>query len=315
MPMQLIKGQDSRMRFDATLIFNLGVYSEKEYSFNSDRCGKRFNYQIDAYSRVMPDYYDEVFTDLLSVISSLGKNIDRISVVVLMEETQEKINSEFLSSLQSAIVELLNENELKIYLHLPEWVSLSAKGDNLKLYSDYLNYPSKSNISNEFINQIITDALGKLFAGTAALSSGLSGESEKIEKLSQIIPAGASEELRAFIETEQNESFYNVLKKEIDKRGMTEVDCYKKANISRKLYWKIKNQPFYKPSKQTAAAFTIALKMDIDDAEKLLGVAGYSLSGASLFDMIIKYHIIEKKFDIYEINNVLYDFDQCLLGG
>lgn len=315
MPMQLIKGQDSRMKFDATLIFNLGVSFEKEYLFNSGRDGKRINCQLNAYSKEISDYYSEAFTNLLSVISLLENNSDRIAVVVLMDEMQKDTNTAFLRSLQSAIVEVLNENELKIYLHLPEWISLSVKENHLKRYSDYLKNPSIRNISNEFLQQISTDVLGKLFAGSAILSPGLSCESEKIEKLSQIIPARASKELRAFIEAEQEESFYNALKKEIEKRGMTEVECYKKANISRKLYWKIKNQPFYKPSKQTAAAFTIALKMDLEDAENLLGVAGYSLTGASLFDMIIKYHIIEKKFDIYELNNILYDFDQCLLGG
>ena len=315
MPMQLVKGQDSRMKFDATLIFNLGVSLEEEYLFNSGRGGKRFNCQLNAYSKEISDYYSETFTNLSSLISSLENNGDRIAVVVLMDEMKNDTNTAFLRSLQSVIVEILNENELKIYLHLPEWVSLSAKEDHLKLYNDFLKNPSIRNISNEFLQQILTDVLGNLFAGSAVLSPGLSGESEKIEKLSQIIPARASKELRAFIEAEQEESFYNALKKEIEKRGMTEVECYKKANISRKLYWKIKNQPFYKPSKQTAAAFTIALKMDLEDAEDLLGVAGYSLTGASLFDMIIKYHIIEKKFDIYEINNILYDFDQCLLGG
>lgn len=318
MPMLLIREQECRMRVDATLIFELGLTkdkTEKKLVFESNRCGKRFDCQINAYENAGSNYYNEVFTNLLGVISSLGESGNRIAVIVLMDETQKDANSAFLSSLQNAIVELLNENELKIYLHLPEWVSLSTKVDHLKLYSDYLNNPFISNNTNDFLNQILTSVLERFGVGSSALSAGLASKAEKIEKLSQIIPVGASKELRAFIETEQNESFYNVLKKEIDKRGMTEVDCYKKANISRKLYWKIKNQPFYKPSKQTVAAFTIALKMDLDDSEKLLGVAGYSLSGASLFDMVIKFHIVEKKYNIYEINNVLYDFDQCLLGG
>lgn len=202
------------------------------------------------------------------------------------------------------IGEFLLHNDMTVYLVIFDRKAYQISG---KLFADIAEY-----IDDHYVDAH-TDSLEERLYQMNVLES----RAEVICKRAMHAPlmapkaAGGLDDLLAHLDAGFSES----LLKLIDRSGKKDAEVYKKANVDRKLFSKIRNNPDYRPSKSTAIAFAIALELDLDETRDLIARAGYALSASSKFDVIIEYFIGQKKYDIFEINEALFAFDQSLLGA
>ena len=158
-----------------------------------------------------------------------------------------------------------------------------------------------------------TVILGKLAAPTAPAPKGRMPLQEASTRAS-IFDTVTLPDLNDRIK-QLDESFQQALLRLIDERGMKDSDCYKRAGVDRKLFSKIRSNPDYRPSKPTAVAFAIALRLSLDETADFLRKAGYALSRSSKFDVIVEYFIVNKRYDLHQLNVALYEFDQPLINA
>ena len=197
------------------------------------------------------------------------------------------------------IREFLFENEMQVYLVIFDKAVCQISG---KLFADIAEY-----IDDNYVDEH-TDYRLENMRRSMPLQPMMTYSSCESKCMTQ------EDDLDVLL-TKMDESFAEMLLRKIDEKGMTDAECYKKANIDRKLFSKIRSNMMYKPSKQTAIAFAIALELDLDETEDMLRKAGFALSNSNKFDVIIQYFISHGNYNIYEINEVLFAFDQSLLGA
>ena len=131
-----------------------------------------------------------------------------------------------------------------------------------------------------------------------------------------LAPSGPTMDMYTLAEMldQVDESFGKTVLRKIDEKCMTDVECYKRANIDRRLFNKIKNEPNYRPGKQTALAIAIAIRLTLSETKELLMKAGFALSHSNKADIVVEYCIKSGLYDIFQINELLFRFDLSPLG-
>lgn len=195
------------------------------------------------------------------------------------------------------IGEFLLHNDMTVYIVI---FSRTAYQISSKLFADIAEY-----VDDHYVDAHTDSQRERLRRMSVLESRTLSADAAAAP-----MAVGGLDSLLAHLDA----GFSETLLKLIDRSGKKDAEVYKKANVDRKLFSKIRNNPDYKPSKATAIAFAIALELSLPETRDLIARAGYALSPSSKFDVIIEYFIMQRDYDIFKINEVLFAFDQSLLG-
>ena len=197
------------------------------------------------------------------------------------------------------IGKFLLDNEMMVYLVIFDRKTYEI-GD--KLYSDIKSY-----IDDQYVDEH-SDSLSLQRARFVGFENTCLREGS--------VPLSSAEQ-KSILDwlSDIDESFSEMLLRKIDESGMSDAECYKKANIDRKLFSKIRSDKLYKPSKPTVIAFALALELSLEEMQDMLAKAGFTLSHSSKFDLIIEYFVKLGNYNVYEINEALFAFDQSLIGG
>lgn len=202
----------------------------------------------------------------------------------------------------STIGEFLAENDMTVYIVI---FDRGAYQIGSKLFSDIASY-----IDDRYVD------------------AHMDSSRERLRRLNDLreetylasAPAPAAPMMTRPVSLEEalghlDESFSEMLLRKIDERGMTDAQCYKKANIDRRLFSKIRSDKFYRPSKTTVLAFALALELPLLEMKDMLAKAGFALSHSSKSDIIVEYFVEHGNYNVYEINEALFAFDQSLIGS
>ena len=226
-------------------------------------------------------------------------NCETVAFPLISSGVYEYPKDQALKVAIDVIGDFLLKNEMKVYIVI---FDKAAYKISEKLFSDIAEY-----IDDNYVDEHadyrresmrINVPMQSIMADEICECNAMSAEDDLDAKLKQI-----------------DESFSQMLLRKIDEKGMTDAECYKKANIDRKLFSKIRSDVHYKPSKPTAIAFAISLELTLSETEDMLKKAGFALSHSNKFDIIIEYFISKGNYNIFEINEALFAFDQSLLGA
>jgi O-acetyl-ADP-ribose deacetylase (regulator of RNase III) len=212
----------------------------------------------------------------------------------------------------AAIRDFLSEHDIDVSLVVFDKEALTVSEELLGAVESYIDehYVEEKRIRRRELLDVERDALSDI--DMAAMSMPLPMMTDEAIAESVAVPTGASlDDLVGNLD----EPFAATLLRLIDATGKKDSEIYNRANIDRRLFSKIRSNKHYTPSKPTVLAFAVALELTLDQTEDLLERAGFALSHSRKFDVIVEYFIQSRRFDIFEINEVLFSYDQPLLGG
>lgn len=233
-----------------------------------------------------------------SMTLAVEHNLNSIAFPLISSGIYGYPKEEALRVAIAAISEFLMKHELEVYLVLFDKKAFVLSQKLIESIDQYIDdyYVDERSLSER--GRVLQDYEAGYIEKMNRPSAQISREMTLDERLMRL-----------------DESFSQMLLRMIDEKGMTDVEAYKKANIDRRLFSKIRSHPEYNPSKSTAIAFAISLRMDLGETRELLSKAGYTLSRSSRFDLIISYFIEMEIYDIFKINEVLFAYDQAILGA
>lgn len=232
------------------------------------------------------------------------KNLESIAFPLISSGAFGYPKDKALSVAISVIGEFLMGNEMTVFLVVYD---KAAFGLSEKLFSSIAQY-----IDDRYIEEHFDSRRDRL--GQRRRVSERYLEASDLSEMEVLESYPVHERSLDDVVRHMDETFSQSLLRLIDERGMTDSEAYKKANVDRKLFSKIRNDIQYRPSKPTAIAFAIALGLNLDETKDFLLKAGFALSNSSKFDIIIQYFIEGGNHNIFEINEALFAFDQNLLG-
>ncbi len=224
-------------------------------------------------------------------------NLESIAFPLISSGTYGFPKDKALKIATGAITEFLLHNEMDVYLVVYDQKAFSLSEKLFKLVKEY--------ISDNYIDE------------TSIYKPKERAQQYRVEMAREVSVEEPIYSDSGFDNIIKNKelTFSQYLLTLIDQQGKTDPEVYKKANIDRKHFSKIRNNPDYKPSKNTALALCIALELNLDQTADLLKRAGLALSPSSSFDLIVEYFIKQSNYDIFLINEALFSFNQSTLGG
>lgn len=242
-----------------------------------------------------------------SLLLAIKKGCKSLAFPLIGAGTNGAPRAEVLRIASAVIGEFLYENELLVYLVVYDKDSFEI---GQKLFCDISAYIDDNYVKDEE-NALPPSAFSipqKCLSRSATVSVGCGAPQPELA----LDEYGAS--LDDMIKN-MDKGFAETLFFYIDKKGISDVECYKRSNVDKRTFSKIKSQKGYRPSKATAVSFAIGLRLDFKQTEHLLRTAGFCLSNNILFDVIIKYFVTTGNYEsIFDVNEALYKFDQATLG-
>lgn len=247
-----------------------------------------------------------------SLKTAIENNCESIAFPLISSGAYGYPKAEALKVAVDTITSFLIDEEMLVYITV---FDKSAFQIGEKLFSDIASFIDDKYVDTHFIkNRLRSEVYDECVPPMAASMKRTENEPICYSEENTALPNEKKSESLYDAIRQIDESFSQMLLRKIDEKGISDVECYKKANVDRKLFSKIRSDVNYKPSKTTAIAFAVSLELSLEETEDMLKKAGFALSHSNKFDIIIEYFITHKNYNVFEINEALFAFDQSLLG-